>query len=113
VRAARTDAHAQLALCTNSTDQPSVKPAAAPAHHGAPPAVYRAVRSTIVSPTDVRVLDPVPERPGVAPAEAWLTLTSCQPKYGSMNPYIVFAKLDRAVPRADGPGPDVITAGGG
>jgi sortase A len=75
--------------------------------------VYRAVRSTIVSPTDVRVLDPVPERPGAAPAEAWLTLTSCEPKYGSTNRYIVFAKLDRAVPRAEGPPPDLITAGGG
>ncbi|HWI33305.1 MAG TPA: hypothetical protein VNS83_03265 [Lapillicoccus sp.] len=55
----------------------------------------------------------MPERPGAARAEARLTLTSCEPKYGSTNRYIVFAKLDRAVLRAEGPPPDLITAGGG
>ncbi len=75
--------------------------------------VYRAVRSEIVPPTDVKVLAPVPEQPGVAPTEAWLTLTSCEPKYGSTNRFIVFAKLDRSVPREQGPPADALAPPGG
>jgi hypothetical protein len=105
VSAARTDAHAhaQLALRTNSTDQPIVKPAVAPAHHGAPASgLPRGSLNDRLAHRHPRP-HPVPERPSAAPAEAWLTLTSCEPKHGSTNRYIVFAKLDRAVPRADGP----------
>ena len=75
--------------------------------------IYRADRSEIVPPTDVNVLVPVPDQPGVAPTEAWLTLTSCEPKYGSTNRFIVFAKLDRSVPRAEGLPADVLAAPGG
>ncbi len=75
--------------------------------------VYRAVRSEIVPPTDVSVLAPVPEQPGVVPTEAWLTLTSCEPKYGSTNRFIVFAKLDRSVPRDQGLPADALAAPGG
>ena len=75
--------------------------------------VYRAVRSEIVPPTDVSVLAPVPEQPGVAPTEPWLTLTSCEPKYGSTNRFIVFAKLDRSVPRDQGLPADALAAPGG
>jgi len=75
--------------------------------------IYRADRSEIVPPTDVNVLAPVPDQPGVAPTEAWLTLTSCEPKYGSTNRFIVFAKLDRSVPRAEGLPADVLAAPGG
>jgi sortase A len=75
--------------------------------------VYRAVRSEIVPPTDVRVLDPVPEQPGATPTESWLTLTSCEPKYGSTNRYIVFARLDRSIPRDQGLPADVLAVRGG
>jgi sortase A len=76
-------------------------------------AVYRAVRSEIVPPTDVQVLAPVPEQPGADPTEAWLTLTSCEPKYGSTNRFVVFAKLDRTVPRDQGPPTDALARPGG
>ena len=75
--------------------------------------VYRAVRSEIVPPTDVEVLAPVPEQRGAAPTEAWLTLTSCEPKYGSTNRFILFAKLDRTVPRDQGPPADALATPGG
>lgn len=55
----------------------------------------------------------MPQQPGAVPTQAWLTLTSCEPKYGSTNRYIVFAKLDRTVACAQGLPPDVLTAGGG
>ena len=74
--------------------------------------VYRAVRSEIVPPTDVQVLAPVPEQPGADPTEAWVTLTSCEPKYGSTNRFIVFAKLDRTVPRDQGPPTDALARPG-
>jgi len=69
--------------------------------------VYKAVRSEIVPPTDVAVLAPVPNQPGATPSQAWLTLTSCEPKYGSTNRFIVFALLDRTVPRDQGPPPEI------
>jgi sortase A len=72
--------------------------------------VYRAVRSEIVPPTDVQVLAPVPEQPGAVATEAWLTLTSCEPKYGSTNRFIVFARLDRSVPRDQGPPTDALAS---
>lgn len=65
-------------------------------------AVYRAERSLVVRPTRVDVLAPVPGAPGATPRQAYLTLTSCDPRYGSTNRYVVHALLDRAVPRAAG-----------
>jgi sortase A len=73
---------------------------------GAGYTVYKAVRSEIVPPTDVAVLAPVPGQPGTTPTQAWLTLTSCEPKYGSTNRFIVFAQLERAIPRDQGPPPE-------
>ncbi|MDQ2781524.1 MAG: class E sortase [Actinomycetota bacterium] len=64
--------------------------------------VYRAVRSEIVPPTTVEVLAPVPGQPGVTPTQAWFTLTSCDPRYGSTNRYIVFSHLEQTIPRAQG-----------
>ncbi len=65
-------------------------------------AVYRAQRHTIVPPTSVDVVAAVPQKPGVKPTEAWFTLTSCDPRFSSTNRYIVFAKLERVIPRAEG-----------
>lgn len=64
--------------------------------------VYRADRSEIVPPTTVEVLAPVPGQPGATPTERWFTLTSCDPRYGSTNRYIVFARFEQAIPRAQG-----------
>lgn len=64
--------------------------------------VYRAVRHEIVNPTRVDVLDPVPEQPGVRPTERWFTLTSCDPRYGSTNRYIVFAVFEQKIPHDQG-----------
>lgn len=64
--------------------------------------VYRATGHEIVPPTTVQVLDPVPNRPGATPTAAVLTLTSCDPRYGSTNRYIVYARLEQTIPRAQG-----------
>lgn len=62
-------------------------------------AVYRADRHIIVPPTGVDVLAPVPQRPGAVPTAAYLTLTSCDPRFASTNRYVVVGRLERVVPR--------------
>lgn len=64
--------------------------------------VYKAKRTAIVAPTRVDVVAPVPEQPGVEPTQRLFTLTTCDPRYGSTNRYIVFATFDKFIERADG-----------
>lgn len=62
----------------------------------------RAQRHIIVRPSATDVTAPVPQQPGVEPTQAWLTLTSCDPRFGSTNRYVVFATLERVIARSDG-----------
>jgi len=64
--------------------------------------VYAVDGHVIVTPDKVEVIAPVPQRPGVKPTEAWMTLTACHPKYSARYRYIVFAKLVKIIPRASG-----------
>jgi sortase A len=64
--------------------------------------VYSVDRHVIVTPSHVEVIAPVPQRPGVAPTRAWMTMTACHPKFSARERYVVFAKLMRSIPRADG-----------
>ncbi len=64
--------------------------------------VYAVARHVIVTPDHVEVIAPVPQRPGVQPATAWMTMTACHPKYSASQRYVVFARLVRVIPRADG-----------
>lgn len=72
--------------------------------------VYRVDSSEIVEPTRVSVLLPVPEQPGVAPTEARITLTTCNPRWASYERLIVYGTLAQTVPRAGGP-PAVLEEG--
>lgn len=71
-------------------------------------AVYRAERSEIVAPTRTDVIAPVPGRFGQVPTQAYLTLTSCEPRFGSTSRYVVFGVLDRVLPRAEGMPPELL-----
>jgi sortase A len=64
--------------------------------------VYAVDRHVIVTPDRVDVIAPVPQRPGAAPTEAWMTLTACEPKYSARQRFVVFAKLVKTIPRANG-----------
>ncbi len=64
--------------------------------------VYRVRSSEIVAPTDWAVVAPVPDQPGEKPTQAWLTLTSCHPRYSARQRYVVHALLDHVYPRAQG-----------
>jgi sortase (surface protein transpeptidase) len=67
----------------------------------------------IVRPTDVAVIAPTPGAVGVAPSAAYLTLTTCHPKYSARQRLIVHAVLDGgAISKADTPdGPPALTEG--
>jgi len=64
--------------------------------------VYAVVRHVIVTPDHIEVVAPVPQRPGVAPTQAWMTMTACHPKFSAQQRYVVFSKLVKVIPRADG-----------
>ena len=56
-----------------------------------------------VKPTGVGVLDPVPEQPGVQPADRMITLTSCNPFFSTAERIIAYGSFDKFFPRAGGP----------
>jgi sortase A len=65
--------------------------------------VYALDRHVIVTPSQVEVIAPMPQHPGVIPTEVWMTLTACHPEYSARERYVIFAKLLRTIPRASGP----------
>jgi sortase A len=52
----------------------------------------------IVNPSDIGVIDPVPNHPNTEASRALLTLTTCHPKYTANQRMIIHASLARAVP---------------
>ena len=64
--------------------------------------VYAVKRHQIEAPTDVQVVAPVPEKPGLKPTERWMTMTACHPKYSAAQRYVVFAQLVKTYPHDDG-----------
>jgi sortase A len=64
--------------------------------------VYAVDRHVLVKPNQMEVIAPVPQQPGGKPTAAWLTMTSCHPKFSATQRYVIFARLVRVIPRADG-----------
>jgi sortase A len=54
---------------------------------------YVVDRTRIVAPTAMWVLDPVPGKPKAEPTEKLITLTTCDPRWGSTHRLIVFGHL--------------------
>ncbi|MHC5557774.1 class E sortase [Kocuria sp. U4B] len=70
-----------------------------------------AVESTaVVAPTETRVIAPDPQDPGAAPTRRLLTLTSCHPRYGDAERYIVHAALASWRPARTGPPAEIAAA---
>ncbi|MCP3426896.1 class E sortase [Rothia sp. AR01] len=78
---------------------------------------YAVTETRIVAPSETGVLAPVPGAPGEEPTARMLTLTSCHPRFGDTERYVVHAELeswrpltgpDAADPAPDGedPAPD-------
>ena len=64
--------------------------------------VYQLSGPEVVSPHAVEVIAPSPDRPGQPPDAAYLTLTTCNPKYNNYQRLIVHAVLQRSQPRSAG-----------
>jgi len=62
--------------------------------------VYEVTSRDVVRPSEVEVIAPVPDDPGATPTQALLTMTSCHPKYGATERFVVHGRLVEAVPRA-------------
>ena len=63
--------------------------------------VYR--NNQIVLPNRVDVIAPVPTQPAAVPTERFLTLTSCNPRFGAEERIIAYAVMDSWQPLSAGP----------
>ncbi len=54
---------------------------------------YVVESSDVVTPDAVEVVAPVPNRPGEVPTERWLTITTCTPKYTTLQRLVVWARF--------------------
>lgn len=67
--------------------------------------VYKLTRDEIVKPTQTGVVLPVPNKPGVAPTRAILTLTTCHPRWASFERWIWYGDLIDSQPKSEGDPP--------
>ena len=72
---------------------------------------YTLRRDQIVSPTGTWVIDPVPGDPGATPSERLITLTTCNPRWGSTTRWIWWGDLTARYDKADGEIPAQVEAG--
>ncbi len=71
---------------------------------------YRFRSLEYVRPTEVAVLDPVPQEPGVPAGNAYITLTSCHPRWTMDERIVAYGVFDSFTPRTAGP-PASLTKG--
>jgi sortase A len=69
--------------------------------------VYTVDSSEIVLPTQVGILEPVPNRPGVRPTKKLITLSTCHPRWASYQRLIVYGHLTGTQAKSAGV-PDVL-----
>ena len=65
--------------------------------------VYLVTENHIVTPHSMEVIAPEPNRPGVAPAGAYLTMTTCNPKWDNYQRMAVHARLVKSTPHDQPP----------
>ena len=65
--------------------------------------IYRVTVNEVVTPHSIEVVAPTPDRIGVAPTVATLTLTTCNPKWNDYQRMVVHAELVATMPYEDGP----------
>lgn len=64
--------------------------------------VYKVERWKIVLPNQVEVIAPMPDQPGVAPDDRYITLTTCHPKFSAAERWVVHGRLDYWAPTGHG-----------
>lgn len=65
----------------------------------------------VVSPSDVAVIAPVPDHPGMTPTERLMTMTTCDPKFTATDRMIIHLSLAREVAHAGTQLPKELTGG--
>jgi sortase A len=63
---------------------------------------YDVSSSEVVDPTDLAVIAPVPDQPGVTPTRRMVTLTTCDPWFSATHRLIVHGVLVSSLPKAAG-----------
>lgn len=63
---------------------------------------YRVTTSSLVLPTQISVVDPVPNHPGAQPTQRLITLTTCDPWYSATHRLIIHGVLESSAPRTKG-----------
>jgi sortase A len=63
---------------------------------------YQVTGIRTVLPTEVGVLLPVPDKPGVKPTSALITLTTCTPKYSASHRLVIDGELTTTTPKSAG-----------
>ncbi|TLP59941.1 class E sortase [Microbispora tritici] len=62
---------------------------------------YQVTRKEVVDPGEVDVVDPVPGHPGQRPTTAYMTMTTCHPKFSATQRLVVQSVLVRREERRD------------
>jgi sortase A len=62
-----------------------------------------------VKPTDVAVLEPVPDQPGVQSGDRMITLQSCNPFFSTAERIMAYGSFDMFYPTAGGPPAEIAT----
>jgi sortase A len=65
--------------------------------------VYQVTENHIVTPHSTEVIAPEPNHPGEAPHDAYLTMTTCNPKYNNYQRMAVHARLVSTAPHDQRP----------
>jgi sortase A len=73
---------------------------------------YRVTERLVVDPTDVSVVAAVPGEPTAYADDAYITLTTCHPKFSNRERLVVHGVLEAAVAKADEPGGPAVLASG-
>ncbi|MET1020787.1 MAG: class E sortase [Arthrobacter sp.] len=68
---------------------------------------YSFRNSEVVLPGRTDVLLPVPTQPAATPMERYLTMTSCNPRFGSEERIIAYSLLESWQPASAGPPPEI------
>ncbi|WP_084106294.1 class E sortase [Demequina sp. NBRC 110056] len=64
--------------------------------------VYHVESWEIVWPTQVEVIAPTPDQPGVEPTERYITMTTCHPKFSAAQRWVVHGTMDYWAPVGHG-----------
>lgn len=72
--------------------------------------VYRVTGESVVPPTDLAVILPVPNRPGATPTDRLLTFTTCNPRFSASQRLIVHGTLATVQLKSQGT-PAALTTG--